>query len=41
MHLHNRAINIENNKANEIRNILNGEMGAVPDVARYYKSEFL
>ena len=31
------AINEENNQANNIKNQLNGEMGKVPDVARYYK----
>jgi aconitate hydratase len=35
-----RAINIENDKANKIKNVLNGEWGGVPEVARYYKSMF-
>jgi aconitate hydratase len=33
------AINEENNQANNIKNQLNGEMGKVPDVARYYKAK--
>ncbi|ODN05396.1 Aconitate hydratase, mitochondrial [Orchesella cincta] len=33
------AINIENNEANKIKNVLTGEWGAVPDVARNYKSQ--
>jgi len=33
------AINIENNEANKIKNVLSGEWGAVPDVARNYKSQ--
>uniref|UniRef100_A0A8C5QKZ7 Aconitate hydratase, mitochondrial n=1 Tax=Leptobrachium leishanense TaxID=445787 RepID=A0A8C5QKZ7_9ANUR len=32
------AINIENNKANCVKNSLNQEYGAVPDTARYYKA---
>ena len=32
------AINIENNKANSVRNELTGEYGAVPAVARAYKA---
>lgn len=31
------AVNIENDAVNKIRNLLNGEYGGVPDVARYYK----
>lgn len=31
------AINIENDKANSVRNALNQEFGPVPDTARYYK----
>ena len=31
------AINIENEKANSIKNRLTGEYGGVPDVARHYK----
>ncbi|XP_030066209.1 aconitate hydratase, mitochondrial isoform X1 [Microcaecilia unicolor] len=31
------AINIENNKANSVKNVLTQEFGAVPDTARYYK----
>nr|XP_033785280.1 aconitate hydratase, mitochondrial isoform X2 [Geotrypetes seraphini] len=31
------AINIENNKANSVKNVLTQEYGAVPDTARYYK----
>ncbi|XP_066489657.1 aconitate hydratase, mitochondrial [Tiliqua scincoides] len=31
------AINIENDKANSVRNVLNQEFGPVPDTARYYK----
>uniref|UniRef100_A0A8C2F3T4 Aconitate hydratase, mitochondrial n=1 Tax=Cyprinus carpio TaxID=7962 RepID=A0A8C2F3T4_CYPCA len=31
------AVNIENDAVNKIRNILTGEFGGVPDVARYYK----
>jgi len=33
------AINIENDTANKIKNVLTGEWGAVPDVARNYKSQ--
>lgn len=33
------AINIENGEANNIKNQVTGEMGKVPDVARYYKSK--
>ncbi|KAM9463148.1 aconitate hydratase, mitochondrial-like [Clarias gariepinus] len=32
-----RAVNIENDSVNKIRNQLTGEFGAVPDVARNYK----
>ncbi|XP_063282444.1 aconitate hydratase, mitochondrial [Pelobates fuscus] len=32
------AINIENNKANSVKNCLTQEYGAVPDTARYYKA---
>lgn len=32
-----RAINIENEKANSVKNALTGEYGAVPDTARHYK----
>lgn len=31
------AINIENGKANSVRNALTQEFGPVPDTARYYK----
>lgn len=31
------AINIENDKANSVRNALTQEFGPVPDTARYYK----
>lgn len=31
------AINIENGEANTVKNVLTGEYGGVPDVARYYK----
>ncbi|XP_075038918.1 aconitate hydratase, mitochondrial [Mixophyes fleayi] len=31
------AINIENNKANSVKNFLTQEYGSVPDTARYYK----
>ncbi|MBN3293112.1 ACON protein, partial [Polypterus senegalus] len=31
------AINLENNKANNVKNQLTGDYGAVPDTARYYK----
>lgn len=31
------AVNIENDAVNKIRNLLTGEFGGVPDVARYYK----
>jgi aconitate hydratase len=34
-----RAINIENNEANKIKNVVNNEWGSVPDVARFYKSK--
>lgn len=34
------AINIENNEANKIKNVLTGEWGGVPDVARIYKSKY-
>ena len=33
------AINIENEKANSVKNALTGEYGAVPDTARHYKVE--
>jgi aconitate hydratase len=33
------AINIENDTANKVKNVLNGEWGGVPDVARHYKSK--
>uniref|UniRef100_A0A670K953 Aconitate hydratase, mitochondrial n=1 Tax=Podarcis muralis TaxID=64176 RepID=A0A670K953_PODMU len=33
------AINIENDKANTVRNALTQEFGPVPDTARYYKKE--
>jgi len=33
------AINIENDTANKVKNVLNGEWGGVPDVARHYKSQ--
>jgi len=33
------AINIANDTANKIQNVLNGEWGGVPDVARFYKSK--
>lgn len=33
-----RAINSENGEANKIKNLLTGEWGAVPDVARHYKA---
>ncbi|XP_046856176.1 aconitate hydratase, mitochondrial-like [Xenia sp. Carnegie-2017] len=32
------AVNEENGEANKVRNQLNGEYGAVPDTARYYKA---
>lgn len=32
------AINIANNKANEVKNVLTGKTGGVPDVAREYKA---
>jgi len=35
------AINIENEKANSIKNRLTGEYGGVPDVARHYKANGL
>ena len=31
------AVNIENDSANKVKNVLTGEYGAVPDVARHYK----
>lgn len=31
------AVNIENDTVNKVRNLLTGEHGAVPDVARHYK----
>lgn len=33
------AINIENNKANEVKNLLNGKYEPIPAVARQYKSK--
>jgi len=33
------AINTENGKANEVRNLMNGQSGAVPAVARHYKAK--
>jgi len=33
------AINEENGEPNKIKNVLNGEWGGVPDVARFYKSK--
>jgi len=33
------AINIENGEANNVKNQLTGEMGKVPDVARWYKAK--
>lgn len=33
------AINSENNEANKVRNLVNGEWGPVPDTARFYKSK--
>lgn len=35
------AINSENGKANSVKNVITGEFGAVPDVARYYKKNGL
>ncbi|GAX84135.1 hypothetical protein CEUSTIGMA_g11558.t1 [Chlamydomonas eustigma] len=35
------AINIENGKANTVKNVLTGKEGAVPDTARYYKEQGL
>jgi len=35
------AINIENDKPNTIKNVLTGEYGGVPDVARHYKANKL
>jgi len=32
-----RAVNEENNEANNIKNRLTNEWGKVPDTARYYK----
>lgn len=34
-----RAINIENDTANKIKNQVTGDWGGVPDVARHYKSK--
>ena len=34
------AINIENGEANTVKNVLTGEYGGVPDVARHYKVFF-
>lgn len=31
------AINAENGQANKVRNVVSGETGAVPAVARFYK----
>ena len=31
------AINSENSEANKVRNVVTGEAGAVPAVARFYK----
>jgi len=31
------AINAENGEANKVRNLITGDIGAVPAVARYYK----
>jgi hypothetical protein len=31
------AVNSENGEMNKVRNQINGEFGAVPDVARFYK----
>lgn len=31
------AVNIENNAVNKVKNLLTGEYGGVPDVARFYK----
>ena len=31
------AINIENDEANKVKNVLTGEYAGVPDVARHYK----
>eukprot|EP00112_Aurelia_sp_Birch-Aquarium-sp1_P012694 Seg2672.8 transcript_id=Seg2672.8/GoldUCD/mRNA.D3Y31 product="Aconitate hydratase mitochondrial" protein_id=Seg2672.8/GoldUCD/D3Y31 len=33
------AINIENDQANNVKNLLTGEYGAVPDTARHYKAQ--
>ncbi|XP_076810509.1 aconitate hydratase, mitochondrial-like [Clavelina lepadiformis] len=35
------AINIENDEANKVKNVLTGEYGGVPDVARHYKANKL
>merc|ERR1719419_76874 len=35
------AINIENGEANTVKNVLTGEYGGVPDVARHYKANGL
>lgn len=35
------AINAENGKANEVKNILNGKYEAVPATARQYKAKSL
>eukprot|EP00818_Percolomonas_sp_WS_P005171 CAMPEP_0117449988 /NCGR_PEP_ID=MMETSP0759-20121206/8232_1 /TAXON_ID=63605 /ORGANISM="Percolomonas cosmopolitus, Strain WS" /LENGTH=711 /DNA_ID=CAMNT_0005242487 /DNA_START=494 /DNA_END=2629 /DNA_ORIENTATION=+ len=35
------AINSENGKSNSVKNLITGEYGAVPDVARFYKKEGL
>ena len=31
------AINAESSEANKVRNVVTGEIGAVPAVARFYK----
>ena len=36
-----RAVNAENNDANNVRNHLTNQWGKVPDTARYYKVKFL
>jgi aconitate hydratase len=35
------AINVENDKANSVKNVLTGEYAGVPDVARDYKAKGL
>ena len=32
-----RAVNVENDSPNKVRNLLTGDWGAVPDTARSYK----